>query len=61
MNAWDIETDESLLEFLEGFSARMLRRMRQTSQGVDELVYDTNRAEVDLYNVFNAFTMLSNT
>jgi WASH complex subunit FAM21 len=58
---WTIDADEGLLEFMKGFSDRMLNRMIQVQNQVDDLVYETKASEANLYNTFNEFIMLSNT
>lgn len=60
-SAWDIECDETLLEFMESFSQRMMDRLKRVQGQVDDLVDTTRTGEADLLNTFNEFIMLSNT
>jgi len=59
--SWTIDADEMLLEFLDGFSARMMDRAKHVQKIVNDLVYETKNSEVQLNNTFNELIMLSNT
>jgi hypothetical protein len=52
---------KKLLEYLDAFSNRLLARMQEVQNKVDDLVFETSVAGSNLHNTFNEFIMLSNT
>jgi len=57
---WNLASDAGLYNYLQEFSSRIISRTKEVGVHVEELIYETKKADVRVHNAFNAFLLLSN-
>jgi len=60
VSSWNLASDSGLYNYLQEFSSRIISRTKEVGVQVEELIYETKKADVRVHNAFNSFLLLSN-